>query len=80
MSPSRLAHVFKEHTRRSILAYLHEFRIKKVCSELLSSDAAVSELAFGLGYGDLRFFHRVFRRYTGYTPTEYRRIFREARQ
>lgn len=80
MSSSRLAHLFKEHTRRSILAYLHEFRINKVCSDLLTSDTAVSELAFGLGYGDLRFFHRVFRRQTGYTPTEYRRIFRDVHQ
>jgi AraC-like DNA-binding protein len=80
MSPSRLAHLFKEHTRRTILAYLHEFRIKKVCSDLLNSDAPVSELAFGLGYGDLRFFHRVFRRHTGYTPTEYRRTFRASQQ
>ncbi len=78
MSPSRLAHLFKEHTRRSILAYLHEFRIKRICNDLLASDTPVSELALNLGYGDLGFFHRVFRRYTGCSPTEYRRSFRMA--
>ena len=78
MSPSRLAHLFKQHTRRSILAYLHEFRINRICDCLLATDAPVSELAFNLGYGDLAFFNRVFRRQTGFNPTEYRRRFRTA--
>jgi AraC-like DNA-binding protein len=76
MSPSRLAHLFKQHTHRSILAYLHEFRINRICEELLNSDAPVSAIALNLGYGDLRFFYRVFRRHTGCSPTEYRRKFR----
>ena len=76
ISPSRLAHLFKAHTRRSILAYLHEHRINHICADLLSTNAPVNELAQRLGYGDLRFFYRMFRRHTGYSPTEYRRQFR----
>jgi AraC-like DNA-binding protein len=78
MSASRLAHLFKEGTRRSVLAYLHKYRINRICAELLRTDAPVGELAASLGYGDLRFFHRVFRRHTGCSPTEYRRVFRAA--
>jgi AraC-like DNA-binding protein len=77
MSPSRLAHLFKQHTHRSILAYLHEYRIGRICEELLRTDTPVSDLAASLGYGDLRFFHRVFRRQVGFTPTVYRRLFRQ---
>jgi AraC family L-rhamnose operon regulatory protein RhaS len=77
MSTSRLAHLFKQHTHRSILAYLHEYRIGRICEELLRSDAPVTELAAILGYGDLRFFHRVFRRQVGCSPTAYRRLFRQ---
>lgn len=33
----------------------------------------VAEVAFMLGYADSRVFHRSFRRWTGLTPTEYRR-------
>ena len=77
MSPSRLAHLFKQHTQRSILAYLHEYRIGRICEELLRTDVPVTELAANLGYGDLRFFHRVFRRQVGYSPTAYRRLFRQ---
>ncbi len=76
LSPSRVAHLFKEHTHRSILAYLHEYRITRACEELLRTATPVTDLAANLGYGDLRFFHRVFRRQVGYSPTEYRRLFR----
>jgi AraC-like DNA-binding protein len=77
MSPSRLAHLFKTHTRRSILSYLHEYRIGRICAELRQTDTPVTDVALNLGYGDLRFFHRVFRRYTGCSPTEYRRRFQQ---
>jgi len=76
MSASRLAHLFKQHTRRSLIAYLHEYRMNRVSADLLSSDAPVSELALRLGYSDLRFFYRVFRRHRGCSPNEYRQRFR----
>jgi AraC family L-rhamnose operon regulatory protein RhaS len=77
MSASRLAHLFKQHTQRSILAYLHEYRIGRICEELARTDTPVADLAANLGYGDLRFFHRVFRRQIGCSPTAYRRLFRQ---
>ena len=73
MSPSRLAHLFKQHTQRSLLAYLHEYRVGQACERLLASRATVGAIAAEMGYGDLRFFQRVFARVTGCAPTEYRR-------
>lgn len=76
MSPSRLAHLFKQHTQRSLLAYLHEYRVGQICERLLASGAPVGAIAAEMGYGDLRFFQRVFGRVVGCTPTEYRRRYR----
>ncbi|MGH2391353.1 MAG: helix-turn-helix domain-containing protein [Chloroflexota bacterium] len=78
LSTSRLAHLFKEHTQRSLLAYLHEYRVGRVCEELLRTDTSVTALAANMGYGDLRFFHRVFRRQVGCSPMAYRRLFGQA--
>jgi AraC-like DNA-binding protein/mannose-6-phosphate isomerase-like protein (cupin superfamily) len=72
LSSSRLAHIFKQHTRRGINEYLHEYRIARACTALMESNAAVGEIAADVGYSDARFFHRVFRRYTGCNPTQYR--------
>lgn len=80
ISPSRLAHLFKQHTRRSLLAYLHEYRIGRISADLLATNAPISELATNLGYGDLRFFYRVFRRQMGCSPSEYRRRFGQVQQ
>jgi AraC-like DNA-binding protein/mannose-6-phosphate isomerase-like protein (cupin superfamily) len=72
LSSSRLSHVFKEHTRRGINEYLHEYRIARACTALMESKASIGEIAADIGYSDTRFFHRVFRRYTGCNPTQYR--------
>lgn len=72
LSPSRLSHVFKECTQKSVNAYLHEVRIARVCETLQNSSATVAAVASSCGYHDTRFFHRVFRRQVGCSPGEYR--------
>ena len=72
LSPSRLAHVFKECTQKSVNVYLHEVRIARVCETLQQSDATIAAVASASGYHDTRFFHRVFRRHVGCSPRQYR--------
>lgn len=75
LSPSRLSHLFKDHTGRSVIAYLHELRIAQASAALLDKTAGVEAIAAAAGFSDPRFFTRVFRRHTGATPSEYRRRF-----
>ena len=72
LSPGRFAHLFKAQTGRSVIEYLHELRMEKVCTALRESNLAVQEIAREAGYNDARFFHRIFRRHTGCSPKEYR--------
>lgn len=72
LSESRLSHLFKAHTGRGVIEYLHEYRIGRVCAGLCESDHAIAVLANEAGFNDLRFFHRVFQRHTGCNPTQYR--------
>lgn len=78
MSPGRLAHVFKEHTGYGLIEYMHEFRISRACKALLQENASITEIAAEVGYNDLRFFHRLFRRRTGSNPTQYREAFKNS--
>lgn len=75
LSAGRLAHVFKAQTGRSVIEYLHELRLEKVCAALRESDLPVGAIAGEAGYNDARFFHRVFRRHAGCSPKEYRARF-----
>jgi AraC-like DNA-binding protein len=72
LSPGRFAHLFKSHTGRGVIEYLHELRLEKVCAALRESAAPIHEIAAESGYNDPRFFHRVFRRHFGCSPLQWR--------
>jgi AraC-like DNA-binding protein len=75
LSESRLSHLFKEHTGRGIIEWLHQHRIAKCCAMLLQNDDEIGQMARQIGYNDIRFFYRIFRRHTGCNPTQYRKHF-----
>ncbi|MBS2017415.1 MAG: AraC family transcriptional regulator [Deltaproteobacteria bacterium] len=52
---------------------LDDVRRTKGLALLARADLTVAEVAFMLGYAESRVFHRSFRRWTGKTPTEWRR-------
>ncbi len=79
LSAGRLSHLFKAQTGRSVIEYLHELRLEKVCSDLRESALTIGEIAGTAGYNDTRFFYRVFRRHVGCSPTEYRARFLQSR-
>jgi AraC-like DNA-binding protein len=38
------------------------------------SDIAVSEIAFEIGFDDVSYFGRFFKKHTGFAPTKYRKM------
>jgi AraC-like DNA-binding protein/mannose-6-phosphate isomerase-like protein (cupin superfamily) len=73
LSSSRLAHLFKQHTGRSPMAYLQALRIERACGLLRESTLSTQRVATECGFGDTRFFHRVFRRHAGCSPLQWRK-------
>lgn len=72
LSSSRLSHLFKAHTGRSIITYLHELRLESANQLLQESTLPAHAVAAECGFGDARFFHRVFRRHFGCSPQQWR--------
>ena len=72
MSPSRLAHLFTEQTGTSIVKWREEQRMIKAQHLLHTSGAPIYHIARQLGYDDQLYFSRLFKRYTGLNPSEYR--------
>lgn len=64
--------LFKQCFACNFTSYLTKFRIEQAKQLLLSPSANVKEIGEAVGYGDSNYFAKVFRRYTGYSPTEYR--------
>ncbi|HZO91783.1 MAG TPA: AraC family transcriptional regulator [Chthonomonadaceae bacterium] len=73
--PSHLARAFRQHYHCTIGDFVRQLRIEFACRELLGSDRPLIEIALEAGFADQSHFARVFRRYTGRSPTEYAKHF-----
>jgi len=76
MSESAFSHFFKKSTNRSFSNFLTETRLSEACKLLLESQDSVSEICFQCGFYNLSNFNRLFKKYRGMTPVEYRRQLR----
>ncbi|HEY6510244.1 MAG TPA: helix-turn-helix domain-containing protein [Vicinamibacterales bacterium] len=66
---------FKRATGLALIDYLQNLRIEEAKTLLETSDRAVDEICFEIGYEDPSFFRRLFKRRTGVAPSQYRRAF-----
>ncbi|GAB3232366.1 AraC family transcriptional regulator [Hymenobacter seoulensis] len=64
---------FKKMTRHTLTDFLQEYRVGQACRLLLDDDLAVTEVCYSCGFNNLSHFNKTFRKYTGQSPTEYRR-------
>lgn len=70
-----LAHirdVFHKQTGKTLSRYVQERKLANAAQELLHTDKDIIEVALHYGYSGRDVFSRAFRRYTGYTPSEFR--------
>lgn len=72
-NPSYLSRLFKEKTNTTFTDYVNNIRINKAKTLLLSSELSIDKISVMLGYSSYRYFIKVFRRYTGNSPQEYRK-------
>ncbi|OXS55849.1 hypothetical protein B1A99_21725 [Cohnella sp. CIP 111063] len=54
--------------------YVQNVRIAKCCRILATTDKSVQQTANEVGYSDMKFFHSLFRKITGSSPQQYRRL------
>ncbi len=67
---------FKKETGITFLEYLQKVRIKRSCDLLIGSELSVTEVAYEVGYDDLKYFQEIFRKIVGMSPREYRKAAR----
>ena len=73
--PTHLARVFRQFEHRTVGDYVREVRIRYARQRILGSNAPLLEIALDAGFADQTHFTRSFKRITGMTPGEFRRIF-----
>lgn len=71
VSETHLSHLFSEHLNTGFSSYIAEKRISKA-KELLLTQMSIKEISAETGFQDQNYFTRLFRKLTGFTPSEFR--------
>ncbi|KAI9129273.1 GlxA family transcriptional regulator [Acaryochloris sp. CCMEE 5410] len=66
---------FKTATGSTLIEYLQNLRIEEAKHQLETNDKSVESICYEVGYEDVSFFRRLFKRLTGMTPSQYRQMF-----
>lgn len=72
--PNYFIRFFKQHMGTSPMQHINKMRLKKARELLFLEDIAVSVIAEKTGFNDISHFSRAFKHYTGFSPTEFRKI------
>ncbi|ADL43188.1 transcriptional regulator, AraC family [Caldicellulosiruptor obsidiansis OB47] len=74
MSESTLSRIFKNHFGVLPKEYLLSKRIEKAKEYLSMSNLKISNIAMMCGFSSLQRFNDIFKKYTGLSPTQYRKL------
>ncbi|HOO71745.1 MAG TPA: helix-turn-helix domain-containing protein [Spirochaetota bacterium] len=72
-----MGQLFKKVTGTNIANYINCKRIEAARQLLEETDSKVIDIAFHVGFDNLTYFYRNFKKKTGYNPTDYRKMRRD---
>ncbi len=75
LSPDYLGKLFNTAMGRSMSDYYQARRVQYACRLLLDRQHPVTDIAMELGYSDTAHFSRMFKRYRGLSPRDYRAMY-----
>lgn len=73
MDPSYVSDLFKKKTGRTLTHYVQNRRIQAAKMLLAETDLTVGEIARQVGFENDNYFIKIFKRWCGVTPSEYRK-------
>jgi AraC-like DNA-binding protein len=72
LSKFYFARFFREQTGQTFHAYLSKVRVRRAEEFLSDSDMPITDIAYQCGFTSLKTFNRLFKAYTGTSPSNYR--------
>jgi AraC-like DNA-binding protein len=74
ISNSYLTKLFRRSTGMAPMDYFIHLKMQKACQLLYSGNVKIKDVAAELGYDDPFYFSRLFKRYMGTSPEQYRQL------
>ncbi|MBF9017295.1 MULTISPECIES: response regulator [unclassified Oceanispirochaeta] len=72
LSPSHISKVIKKTTGQNLPEILNKFRINKAMQLLREELFSIKEITYRVGYNSQHYFSRIFKRETGFSPSDFR--------
>lgn len=73
ISKNHLSKLFRSETKLTTSEYISKTRCKKAADLLIKTDLTIGEIADFVGYIDNNYFVKVFKKWSGKSPSEYRK-------
>ncbi|NSW90901.1 MAG: helix-turn-helix transcriptional regulator [Firmicutes bacterium] len=77
--PNYFIRFFKKHMGNSPINYINRIRMEKAKDLLIIKDMNITEIAYAIGFNDVYHFSKAFKKYTGFSPTEFRNIVKKTK-
>lgn len=72
-SPSYISWIFKDVSGMNFIDYLNSYRVEKAKDLLKENELSIGEIAETVGFNNANYFIRVFKKYEGITPGQYKK-------
>lgn len=72
-APTYLSRLFKQETGETIFEFINRYRVQMARQYLRHRPESVTDVAFHVGFNNVTYFNRMFKRYAGMTPLAYLR-------
>lgn len=70
--PNHLTRLLKTNLGKTFIELSHQLKIKNACTLLENTDLNIDQIANKVGYTNITFFYKSFKKIHGVTPAEYR--------
>ncbi|WP_185967479.1 helix-turn-helix domain-containing protein, partial [Clostridium sp. HBUAS56010] len=74
LSVNYLRNIFKENTGNSLSNYIIEQKLELIFKLLSETDMTIQDISDKLGFSTRNYFFTFFKKHTGYTPSQYRKL------
>ena len=75
LNETYLSSIFKKQVGKSLIDFLTYTRIQRAKELLLNREKSINEIAEEVGFNDAKYFTKRFKKFTGVSPNEYRKLF-----
>ena len=79
MTPSAFSRFFHARTGRTLMDYIIDIRLGNAARLLVDTTESISEICYSCGFNNLSNFNRIFKSKRGYTPRDFRTLFKKKR-